>query len=129
MSRKKKVLELNIDIHRKIKRAPYAEIPMRLAEVLLRTAADWAIHGDLEAAQWFFDELTLLDRLEKTGQYHSAKTRKEFDRYKGMPCVICGRPSDTIDHIIPISRGGTNDPSNLQPMCHWCNSTKGTKLD
>lgn len=35
----------------------------------------------------------------------------------------------SIDHIIPISRGGTNELHNLQAMCRSCNSTKGDKVD
>jgi hypothetical protein len=31
----------------------------------------------------------------------------------------------TRDHIIPVSRGGTNDLSNIQPMCCECNGRKG----
>ena len=34
----------------------------------------------------------------------------------------------TIDHIVPISRGGDNRYSNLQAMCRPCNSRKGSKL-
>ena len=30
----------------------------------------------------------------------------------------------TIDHIRPRSRGGTDDPSNLQVLCRKCNSSK-----
>lgn len=31
---------------------------------------------------------------------------------------------DGIDHIIPRSRGGIDDPNNLQGMCHTCHSRK-----
>lgn len=44
-------------------------------------------------------------------------------------CVICGddTPFDRgeIDHIIPKSRGGTEDPKNLQWTCTRCNRLKG----
>ncbi len=31
-------------------------------------------------------------------------------------CWLCGRPgADTVDHVIPIADGGSNDPSNLRP--------------
>jgi 5-methylcytosine-specific restriction endonuclease McrA len=40
----------------------------------------------------------------------------------------CTGVGDTIDHVIPLSRGGTNWPSNLRPACGHCNYVKGTKL-
>lgn len=44
-------------------------------------------------------------------------------------CSICHqRPATTIDHITPVSRGGTDDPSNLQPACRACNARKGNRL-
>ena len=43
-------------------------------------------------------------------------------------CGICGKPIDyehmTVDHKIPLSKGGTNDFSNLQPACGTCNLLK-----
>ena len=33
----------------------------------------------------------------------------------------------TIDHIHPRSKGGTDDPENLQLLCAACNSTKGDR--
>jgi hypothetical protein len=43
----------------------------------------------------------------------------------GFKCVKCGADNDiTIDHIIPLADGGTNDLSNLQTLCVHCNRLK-----
>lgn len=33
----------------------------------------------------------------------------------------------TIDHVVPLSKGGTNDSSNLVPSCRSCNIRKRTR--
>lgn len=43
------------------------------------------------------------------------------------PCSYCGGKSETIDHIIPIAKGGTHDVTNLTGACAKCNSAKGDK--
>ena len=46
-------------------------------------------------------------------------------------CPGCRRSSSEInldiDHILPVSRGGTTVPENIQPLCQSCNSKKYTK--
>ena len=43
----------------------------------------------------------------------------------GNVCVYCARPDpDTADHVIPLSKGGSNYPCNLVPACKSCNSSK-----
>lgn len=50
------------------------------------------------------------------------------DRYR---CRLCGRSPATapielqIDHVRPMSKGGTNEPSNLRTLCADCNSGRG----
>lgn len=44
-------------------------------------------------------------------------------------CICCGEIKPlSIDHVIPISRGGINSISNIQPICCKCNSKKRTKI-
>lgn len=42
-------------------------------------------------------------------------------------CQTCGNYATHIDHIQPISRGGTNHPSNLRALCAHCNQSKGAR--
>lgn len=43
-------------------------------------------------------------------------------------CAFCDADHwDQQDHVVPISRGGKHDISNLAPSCATCNSLKGTR--
>jgi 5-methylcytosine-specific restriction protein A len=55
------------------------------------------------------------------------KRREVYERDEYC-CVTCGARKDlSVDHIIPVVKGGTNDIHNLQTMCMPCNLKKGTK--
>ena len=47
---------------------------------------------------------------------------------EGENCVYCGKPAETVDHIVPICKGGQDIAENLVPCCKSCNSSK-TKKD
>ncbi len=43
-------------------------------------------------------------------------------------CLCCGKKRRlTADHVIPVSKGGTSNISNIQPLCGPCNSSKRDK--
>lgn len=46
-------------------------------------------------------------------------------RKQGRSCTYCGAPADTVDHVLPLVRGGTNYEGNLTPACRRCNGAKG----
>ena len=64
------------------------------------------------------------------GDFRRSKSYQIFKR-DGMMCLACGHNVEkdlTIDHIIPKSKGGTNDAINLQTLCFICNGLKGNKI-
>ena len=51
-----------------------------------------------------------------------------LDSYSSK-CVYCGEEGKMeIDHIIPVSKGGTNHIDNLAPACRSCNASKNDRL-
>jgi 5-methylcytosine-specific restriction endonuclease McrA len=47
----------------------------------------------------------------------------------GSACLACGDADKvTIDHVVPISHGGLNTIENVQPLCSYCNTSKGARV-
>jgi 5-methylcytosine-specific restriction endonuclease McrA len=67
----------------------------------------------------------------KNGAYLRLNKRRVFKAADGI-CGICSNPVKfgqmTIDHIIPLSRGGHNIYDNVQPAHSLCNHLKGNLL-
>jgi 5-methylcytosine-specific restriction endonuclease McrA len=51
---------------------------------------------------------------------------KRLNYFNG--CCYCDRIEDlTLEHLIPVSKGGTNQEHNLYGACKSCNSSKQSK--
>ena len=62
-------------------------------------------------------------------QFSAAVRGRIYSKYNGI-CQICGKPVNraemSVDHIIPLSKGGTNLEDNLQLSHDFCNKMKGS---
>ena len=71
-------------------------------------------------------------------------TAQEWDALKvatGSKCLCCHRTEEELlstglklvpDHVVALVNGGSNDISNIQPLCHGrggCNNRKSTKTE
>jgi hypothetical protein len=54
-------------------------------------------------------------------------SKKEIWKLYNSPCFYCGNPGGTIEHVIPIARGGSHGIGNLVPCCGSCNYSKADK--
>lgn len=53
----------------------------------------------------------------------------ELLKKAGYKCENCEFMQDlTVDHKVPVSKGGSNHPDNLWILCKKCNSRKGAKM-
>ncbi len=62
------------------------------------------------------------------------KLRARILKRDGGRCYICGGPgADTVDHILSVANGGTDDPSNLASVhdrnAPHCHRTKTATVD
>lgn len=70
-------------------------------------------------------------RLRGNGGRHSAADIANLLRRQGGICTGCKADiskSFEVDHIMPLSKGGSNGPENLQLLCRSCNRRKGAKV-
>ena len=70
-------------------------------------------------------------RITKAGGSFTFKEFKEMCNKYDNRCLCCGkRRKLAADHVIPVSKGGSSNISNIQPLCFGkggCNNRKGNK--
>lgn len=62
--------------------------------------------------------------------WFSRDVKEDILRKSDGVCAHCGcqvvvGDNFTVEHVVPISKGGTNDLVNIVALCHTCNVTKG----
>ncbi len=85
-------------------------------------------------------DLLVSGRFDKAKEQYPfiVRTLKGWQKRRSLPtstrrkvlsagiCRLCGTvESLTVDHIKPVSHGGTDEVSNLQCLCWKCNKAKG----
>lgn len=111
----------NVDRARECDRARYAKNPDRWRE----SAKRWLANNPEKIAE--YNSARRARKQGAEGRYTADDVARIFAMQKGR-CACCGKRRPlTVDHIVPLSRGGTNWPSNLQGACHSCNSRKNAR--
>ena len=84
-----------------------------------------------EVFQALVKQKTWRNRAAKFGAIGDV-TLEDFERLcqeADGKCLCCGRKARlTMDHIVPLSKGGGNDISNIQPLCMTCNNKKNDRI-
>jgi 5-methylcytosine-specific restriction endonuclease McrA len=93
------------------------EMAERIVRNEVARAAQW--NAGNEARQRRMDEAI------KRGTHTQAQWM-ELCRHYGYRCLKCSARQCTRDHVLPISIGGSDHITNLQPLCRVCNCGKGT---
>ena len=75
----------------------------------------------------------LIEQYQRAEREYAYENRMAFmsklARRYGWKCLRCGYTEHlTLDHIVPICKGGETVMSNVQILCYSCNRLKGHQV-
>jgi 5-methylcytosine-specific restriction endonuclease McrA len=126
----RRVLLLNVTYE------PLTTVGLRRAVCLVLGEKAEVVHGDATGALLRSASLALATpsviRLRRYVRVpHRSRvplTRGALMRRDNYLCAYCGRRAETIDHVVPRSRGGSHAWENCVASCMRCNHSKGDRL-
>jgi len=112
---------------------PLGVVSVRRAAILVLTAkavcvadGDGILHS--ERAHLAVPLVVRLTRYVRVPyRAHVGLSRRAIFARDGWKCVYCRGPAETIDHVLPRSRGGHHAWENVVAACARCNHTKGDR--
>jgi 5-methylcytosine-specific restriction endonuclease McrA len=112
---------------------PLCVVPVRRAAVLLLAAkaetvtpGDGFLHSARETIQ--VPSVVRLNRFVKVARRRGVSlTRRAVFARDGWKCAYCGGAAETIDHVMPRSRGGGHSWENVVASCAVCNHKKSDR--
>lgn len=109
---------------RKYRREQYARNPL----VFIENALRWAKENPEKKNE--MNRNRRAREIANGGTITAEEWQELKDKYNHT-CLKCGRREPeiklTLDHVVPISKGGINSIENAQPLCLSCNSRKKDK--
>mgnify|MGYP007071596812 CR=1 FL=1 len=108
-----------------------------IKQTLKRDLQDWERKREARSAagkkgmesKWGNSDAALLrsERMSEARKKgtHTKEQWKRLIEICENKCVKCGNEDIVKDHIKPIYQGGSDSINNLQPLCKFCNSSKG----
>lgn len=90
----------------------------------MSTKADWIFRSEFDKN---YEDML---RLDPAPWYVPTEVKEDLLERYNWSCAVCHR-SDLVlhvDHIVPISKGGTAAYKNLQILCQRCNLAKGNNF-
>ena len=106
-----------------------AEMKKKMLETRRKTNPAWG-SGVLSRGQYFYVRRWRIKKKGNGGSHTLADWQTLKAQYN-WTCPACHRAEPEIklteDHIIPLSKGGSDNIENIQPLCRSCNSRKHTQ--
>ena len=67
-------------------------------------------------------------KIDRLAVFKRAKWRCESCNVEVVLCKVNSENKATIDHVIPLSKGGVHSYSNIQCLCRLCNQKKNNRI-
>ena len=110
---------------------PLSVVPTRRAVCLVLAEKAEVLHDDdglpVVGGSLRVPRVLHLRRYERVRRPVIRLTRKNVMLRDAHQCQYCGGHADSIDHVLPRSRGGGDSWENLVACCVRCNNVKGNR--